>query len=424
MAEKKQTKAEAVRAYVEEHPGASRAEVVAALGESGTKITENYVTTIKTRAKKASSKAKKKTSKAKKKAPKKKAVPGKPARAPRRQVPRCTLEEALKVATVIEEKNSGKPWASEEVAAACGTTKSNNAFFYKTAAARDYGLTEGTRDAKEIALTDLGRAIVLPSSPQERLTALRTAFHNVELFKKVDEHYGPKPLPEKRFFSSLVQKTFEVAKDHVDEFHSVFSKNRDFLASQGVGATIPTRTNNSASTEPKKAPPPGVHVTVSTHSKNAFVIMPFSEKGKQERPPGFFQEVLTQIITPAGDRAEFNIQTAMQSGSDVIQSTIIEHLIHADLVIADLTDHNPNVMFELGVRIALDKPIVLIRATGTPGIFDVDNMMRVESYNPLLWVDTVASDVPKIAKHIADGWTRRDSNRHYMEILAGSGWRD
>jgi hypothetical protein len=35
-----------------------------------------------------------------------------------------------------------------------------------------------------------------------------------------------------------------------------------------------------------------------------------------------------------------------KQGSDVIQSTIINQLLKADLVIADLTDHNPNVLFE------------------------------------------------------------------------------
>jgi len=47
------------------------------------------------------------------------------------------------------------------------------------------------------------------------------------------------------------------------------------------------------------------------------------------------------------------------------------------LVIADITDHNPNVLFELGIRIAKDLPVALIKAEGTGPIFDVDNMMRV-----------------------------------------------
>ena len=67
----------------------------------------------------------------------------------------------------------------------------------------------------------------------------------------------------------------------------------------------------------------------------------------------------------------------------------------ADLVIADLTQHNPNVMFELGMRMAEDKPVVLIKASGTGPLFDVDNMLRVFEYNPNLWSTTVEKDMPK-----------------------------
>ena len=58
----------------------------------------------------------------------------------------------------------------------------------------------------------------------------------------------------------------------------------------------------------------------------------------------------------------------------MIQATTINSLVEADLVIADLTEHNPNVLFELGVRMAQEKPVVLIRALGTPALFDVDNL--------------------------------------------------
>ena len=50
-----------------------------------------------------------------------------------------------------------------------------------------------------------------------------------------------------------------------------------------------------------------------------------------------------------------------EDGSDLIHHTIINQLINADLVIADLTDHNPSVLFELGIRIALKKPVALIK---------------------------------------------------------------
>jgi hypothetical protein len=120
-----------------------------------------------------------------------------------------------------------------------------------------------------------------------------------------------------------------------------------------------------------------------------FVAMPFSEK-TTAYPTGFFSEVLRQLIAPAGRNAGFRVVTARKQGSDVIHATIVNALLDADLVVVDLTEHNPNVLFELGFRMREDKPVALVRASGTSAIFDVDNMLRVEEYNPCLWPSTVA----------------------------------
>src|SRR5688500_13676409 len=127
--------------------------------------------------------------------------------------------------------------------------------------------------------------------------------------------------------------------------------------------------------------------------RTAFVIMPFSEKGLAPRPVGFFEQVLASIIVPAGNTAGFSVETAQQKGSDIIHTTIINHLLEADLVIADLSDHNPNVLFELGIRLANEKPVALIRAAGTERIFDVD-IIRIEDYDPNVWPTTVEKDIP------------------------------
>ena len=92
-----------------------------------------------------------------------------------------------------------------------------------------------------------------------------------------------------------------------------------------------------------------------------FVIMPFIEKTSAYQK-GFFEEVLRHLITPAAIDAGFKVETAKREGGDVIQSTIVNQLLAADLVIAELSEHNPNVLFELGLRMAFEKPTALIRA--------------------------------------------------------------
>lgn len=144
--------------------------------------------------------------------------------------------------------------------------------------------------------------------------------------------------------------------------------------------------------------------------------MPFVEKN-DSHPLGFFSEVLRSLITPAALDAGFSVETANKQGSDIIQSTIINDLLEADLVIADLTAHNPNVLFELGVRMAQDKPVALIKSTGTGRIFDVDNMLRVYEYESNLWTSTIEKDLPKLKDHLKAAWDNRNSNLSYMKIL-------
>ncbi|NDP38606.1 MAG: hypothetical protein GZ093_07625 [Rhodoferax sp.] len=148
----------------------------------------------------------------------------------------------------------------------------------------------------------------------------------------------------------------------------------------------------------------------------AFVAMPFSEKSK-EHATGYFDEVLKHLITPAAVKANFNARTAKKAGSEVIQSTIVNDLDTADLVIVDLTEHNPNVLFELGMRIAFNKPVCLIRAKGTAPIFDIDHMLRVYDYNPSLWASTLLTDVPALSEFITETWKNKDTERSYLNIL-------
>ncbi len=76
--------------------------------------------------------------------------------------------------------------------------------------------------------------------------------------------------------------------------------------------------------------------------------MPFTER-HDDHQPGFFKEVLVQRLTPAATAAGFRVKTALRQGSDVVQSMIVNDLLDADLVLADLMEHNPKVLFELGM---------------------------------------------------------------------------
>jgi hypothetical protein len=331
--------------------------------------------------------------------------------------PRATLEEALKIAYAIKDHNGGNPWEPEEIRKAIGAGTGGNAYFYLTAASRDYGLTTGTTSADKIALTDLGRDLVYaPDSETEHALKLR-AFLNVDVFKRVLEYYKGSNLPEMKYLGNTLQKEFGLAPETHEEFSRTFRENCQYL---GITSGLPGEVGESPAPEGATVAPGTVTLAEPAGASKlaAFVIMPFEERDARH-PPGFFAEVLRSLITPAAKESGFAVRTANRQGSDLIQSTIINDLIEADLVIADLTEHNPNVLFELGVRMAEDKPVVLIKARGTGPLFDVDNMLRVFEYNPNLWQTTIEKDFPNLRDFIKGAWQNRASEKSYMKILRG-----
>lgn len=336
-----------------------------------------------------------------------------PAAKQKRPYPSTTLEKALAVAQKIKELNGGNPWAPSDLAVALGIGPKSPNLFYITAASRDFGLTTGTRDTEIIALTDLGREIVYAPNIEIEKQKKIEAFLRVEIFKKVLDHYKGSTLPEMKYLGNTLEREFGLSPEFHEEFSKLFRQNCDDL---GISSGIPE--GEGRSDAQAYSPATVVLGTPKGTGKKLkiFIVMPFVERNP-ERPPGFFAEVLRSLLTPAGIEAGFVVETANRQGSDIIQSTIINDLLEADLVVADLTDHNPNVLFELGMRMAEDKPVALVKATGTGRIFDVDNMLRVFEYSSNLWQSTIEKDLPTLTDHIKGAWENRASEQTYMKIL-------
>ena len=330
-------------------------------------------------------------------------------RGPKKPYPVYSLEKALGIAFKLKELNGGNPWTPADIANALGFGAKSSDFYYLTAASRDFGLTEGSRDTDTISLTELGRQVAYAPDPETERLKKTEAFHKVDIFGKVLAHYQGADLPDMKYLGNTLQREFSLVPEYHDEFAKLFRENCKYLLiNQGdlpdSGQTVPRRSTVVVGESKKSS------------GLRAFVIMPFVEKNP-ERPSLFFSEVLKSLLTPAATEAGFNVETANRQGSEVIQSTIINELLSADLVIADMTDHNPNVMFELGLRMAENKPVALVKSADTGRIFDVDNMLRVYEYKPQLWPTTIASDLPDLTAHIKATWDNRESTASYMQIL-------
>lgn len=104
--------------------------------------------------------------------------------------------------------------------------------------------------------------------------------------------------------------------------------------------------------------------------KTCFVIAPIGEIGSETRKRSDL--VLKYVILPAAEQCGYAALRADQiSEPGLITSQVIQHIIDDPLVIADLTERNPNVFYELAIRHALKKPLVQIIKSGEQMPFDV-----------------------------------------------------
>jgi hypothetical protein len=333
----------------------------------------------------------------------------------KRPFPNLSLEESIKIATTLKDKNGGNPWEPKEITKVLKYGVGNK-YYYLTASSKEYGFTSGTREAAKISLGEIGKKIVYAKSKDEVKAGYKEAFFKIDIFKKVYEYYKGGELPELEYLKNTLITEFNLGEKFHDEFTKVYKENILYLSKIDVLDAIAIDSTEDEKDESKSI------ILGTPKKKNAkisFVAMPFTVK-TNNYPKGFFDEVLNQLITPAGVDAGFKVETANKKGTDVIHSTIINDLTNADLVIVDLTEHNPNVLFELGWRMAHDKPVALIRAKGTGPIFDVDHMLRVFEYDPNLWSSTVKKDIPKLTEHIKATWNNKDKDKSYYKILKES----
>ena len=112
--------------------------------------------------------------------------------------------------------------------------------------------------------------------------------------------------------------------------------------------------------------------------KECFIIMPIREV-VDGYPDGHFKRVYEDIIIPACDLAKFTpVRADNIKQTNLIHVAILLRLINAPLAICDLSTGNPNVLFELGIRQAFDKPVVVIQDSETPLIFDTALLRHIE----------------------------------------------
>lgn len=104
--------------------------------------------------------------------------------------------------------------------------------------------------------------------------------------------------------------------------------------------------------------------------KTCFVIAPIGEPDSEIRRRS--DQIFKHVITPAAKECEYEpIRADQISEPGIITTQVIQHVVEDPLVVADLTDQNPNVFYELAIRHAIKRPLVQVIKEGEQIPFDV-----------------------------------------------------
>lgn len=127
----------------------------------------------------------------------------------------------------------------------------------------------------------------------------------------------------------------------------------------------------------------------------AFVLMPFAPD---------FDDVFEHIIRTPLEAAGFSVSRADEvRGSRSIMHDVVQGIVDAELIIADLTGANPNVYYELGIAHALRKKVVLLAQDLEEVPFDL-RAYRVITYSThFARVADAAALLKKVAAGAQDG---------------------
>ncbi len=128
--------------------------------------------------------------------------------------------------------------------------------------------------------------------------------------------------------------------------------------------------------------------------KTCFVICPIGEPDTptRQRSDELLEVVIKPVVIPLG----YDVHRADLSLDPNIPENISQQLFNAELVIADLTDANPNVFYELGKRHAWGGRTVHLAQTGAHLPFDI------QQYRMIFYDMSRSQEFPTLRRRLTD----------------------
>jgi len=144
------------------------------------------------------------------------------------------------------------------------------------------------------------------------------------------------------------------------------------------------------------------------------IIMPISSiDGCSNEHWNEVKNILSEAIESAGYSASL-VSDADDSG--IIQKRIVQNIYDNEIVVCDVSGKNPNVMFELGMRLAFDKPTIIVIDDKTNYSFDTAPIEHL-SYPRDLRYYSILKFKEKLRDKITATIKKSKEDPHYTTFL-------
>ncbi len=306
-------------------------------------------------------------------------------------VPRHTIDEALRVARAIADQYGKQPTRPLEVAKAMGMAPTTGKFETLTGASIAYGFTEGGSRADLIAITDLGRRVIAPQAEGDDLAAKREALLLPRVPNEFLRRYDGSPLPREDIGRNVLdgmgvpaaatERTLKLIVDSADDLGLLADINGKKYVNLSPTSSIEVRTSDvsldseldsespedagspTAPDEPRASPPvrdENRHVFIS-HGQNREIVAQLRELLAY----GDFVPVVSVEIETTSKPVPDKVMDDMRRCAAGIIHVGMERTVTDE----DGSDHqmlNQNVLIEIGAALALYKGrFILLVERGT-----------------------------------------------------------
>jgi hypothetical protein len=310
-----------------------------------------------------------------------------------RSFPAVSFEDALVIPDAIQRFGGGHPKIRRiTLFEQLGRSPESGPSRQQVTNSSRYKLTLGGYQAEFIELTPEGLAATNPeASPRDQLRArFGLAIEQIAPFKALYETFKNHKLPAQQVMRDHLVDS-GMPEDEAQECVELFIVNAKFLGLlRPVAGTerilslehlldeVPVTTADFRTPTLTAEPKPAGATAPNDWESVCFYITPIGDSDSDDRKHA--DVFLGHVVEPAIEALQMGLHVVRADQIEnpgMITAQVIEHILNARLVVADLSFHNPNVFYELALRHATGKPTIHISRQFDVTPFDVADVRTI-----------------------------------------------